>query len=90
MRIWISAWFLAIGIAGCSSSAPPDNPPPDKEQPKETVFDDMIKTEDRAKAAGAQVEDRVNELNKQLDKQESGDAAAQDPNAASSSSDDPR
>ena len=82
MRIWISAWILATGIAGCSSSTPPAGPPPDKEPPKETVFDDMIKTEDRAKAAGAQVEDRVNQLNQQLDKQENGDAASQDPDAA--------
>lgn len=89
MRIWISAWILAIAIAGCSSSAPPANPPPDKEKPKETVFDDMIKTEDRARAAGAQVEDRVNQLNKQLDNQENGDAAPQDPDAASSPSNGP-
>ncbi|HZF15523.1 MAG TPA: hypothetical protein VE046_06240 [Steroidobacteraceae bacterium] len=82
MRIWISAWFLAIAIGGCGSSPPPDQPAADKDPPRETVLDDMIKTEDRAKAAGAQVEDRVNQLNKQLDVQEGGDAGPQDPDAS--------
>jgi PBP1b-binding outer membrane lipoprotein LpoB len=75
MRIWISAGFLAIALAGCGSSPPP----PEKEQkPQPTVFDDDLKAIDRAKAAEAQVEDRVNDLNKQLDKQENGDATSPD------------
>lgn len=76
MRIWMSAWFLAIALAGCGSSAPPPDQKDKKPQP--TVFDDDLKAIDRAKGAEAQVENRVNDLNQQLDKQENGDASNPD------------
>jgi PBP1b-binding outer membrane lipoprotein LpoB len=74
MRIWISALFLAMAVAGCGSS-----PPPDKDQPPTpTVFDDTVHTIDKAKGAEAQIESRVDDLNRQLEPQENGDAAPQE------------
>jgi hypothetical protein len=73
MRIWISAFILAMGAAGCGSSPPPED---EKAPPQETVFDDMLQTEDRAKEAGAKIEDRVNDLNRHLDAQENGDSSS--------------
>ena len=79
MRIWISTSILAIALAGCGSSPPPEDK---KDEPRTpTVFDDDLKTIDKAKGAEAQIENRVNDLNQQLDKQENGDASTQDPNA---------
>ncbi|MGH8262956.1 MAG: hypothetical protein ACRETU_00065 [Steroidobacterales bacterium] len=75
MRIWISGWLLAIALAGCGSSAPPDAK---DQKPQPTVFDDDLKAIDRAKGAEAQVENRVNDLNEQLDKQDNGDASNPD------------
>ena len=77
MRIWISALILAMAAAGCGSSPPPDA----DTTPIPTVFDDTVHTIDRAKEAQALAEDRVNDLNRQLETQEQG-AAPPDPNAA--------
>jgi hypothetical protein len=73
----MSAGVLAIAIGGCGSSPPPDEAQDKKPQP--TVFDDTIRTEERAKEAAAKVENRVNDLNRQLTPQENGDAAPQEP-----------
>jgi hypothetical protein len=74
MRIWISALVLAMAGAGCGSSPPPD----EDKTPTKTVFDDTVKTIDKAKQAEAQVENRVNDLNRQLEPEENGDAAPQE------------
>ena len=78
MQIWISALVLAMAMSGCGSSPPPD----DDQAPQKTVFDDIVQTEDKAKAAGAQMENRVNDLNRQLEPEETGDAAPGDANQA--------
>lgn len=78
MRLLISGGLLAIALAGCSSSPPPEK---HNEAPQPTVFDDDLKTMDKAKAAGAQIENRGNDLNHELDQQEGGDTAQPDPNA---------
>jgi hypothetical protein len=83
MRIWISAVVLAMTVTGCGSSPPPQGDEEkgrekDQAPRQETVFDDMIQTEDKARQAGAQAENRVNDLNRQLQAQEGGDAAASD------------
>jgi hypothetical protein len=87
MRIWISGWLLAIALSaalsGCSSSPPPDDSKDRPPQP--TVFDDTIRTEERAKEAAAKVENRVNDLNRQLTPQENGDAAPQESTPADES-----
>lgn len=87
MRIWMSGLLLAIvlseALSSCSSSPPP-NDAKDK-APQPTVFDDTIRTEERAKEAAAKVESRVNDLNRQLTPQETGDAAPRETTPADES-----
>ncbi len=90
MRIWISALILAMAAAGCGSSPPPQSNANDDKAPAPTVFDDTVRTIDKAKESQALQENRVNDLNRQLDAQEQGDkkgdangtTAPSDPDAA--------
>ena len=75
MRIWISGWLLAIALAGCGSSPPPDAK---DQKPQPTVFDDDLKAIDRAKAVQTQVDNHVDDLKQQIEKQEAGDASNPD------------
>jgi hypothetical protein len=79
-----------MAAAGCGSSPPPQSNANDDKAPTPTVFDDTLRTIDKAKASQALQENRVNDLNRQLDAQEDGDKQGaaggttppSDPNAA--------
>ncbi len=75
MRIWISALILAMAAAGCGSSPPPQDKDKEDAAPTPTVFDDTLKAIDKAQESQALQENRVNDLNRQLD------APPADPNA---------
>jgi hypothetical protein len=82
MRIWISALILAMAAAGCGSSAPPQNGGKEDKTPAPTVFDDTVRTIDKAKESQALQENRVNDLNRQLEAQEEGGKKGDEQGAA--------
>ncbi len=78
MRIWMRGWLLAIALCGCSSSPPPDA---QDQKPQPTVFDDDLKAVERAKAVQTQVDNHVDDLKQQIEKQANGDATNSDADA---------
>lgn len=60
------ALFLLVG---CGSSTDEE----EENVREDTVFDPMLETMDKAEKAGDTVEDRVNQINKQLEDQEEED-----------------
>ncbi len=56
-------------FAGCGSSTDEE----EENVREDTVFDPMIDTMKRAEQAGATVEDRVNQIDRQLEEQEEDD-----------------
>jgi hypothetical protein len=66
--------ILLIGVsvlllAGCGSSTDEE----EENLREDTVFDPMIDTMNKAEQAGATIEDRVNQIDRQLEEQEEDD-----------------
>jgi hypothetical protein len=78
MRIWIGALaaapIVAI-VAACGSNSDKKEP---EAPPQPTVFDDTVKTIDKAKAVETLTQHRVDDLNRQIDEPADSGAAVKD------------
>jgi hypothetical protein len=86
MRMWITALLTAMAMsmtAGCGPNSGTDKqdaaPPP----PAPTVFDDQLRAIDKAKAVDTEMQNRVHDLDRQIESSEDGATPAGD--AANSS-----
>ena len=57
---------MSMLLAGCGSSTDEE----EENVREDTVFDPMIDTMNKAEQAGATIEDRVNQIDRQLEEQE--------------------
>ena len=69
IRVILLLGMSMVLIAGCGSSSDEE----EENVREDTVFDPMIDTMNRAEQAGAIVEDRVNQIDRQLEEQEEDD-----------------
>lgn len=63
-----SVLLVTAGLHGCGGDHTP--PPPEAKPAQPTVFDPMLRQRDKAKQQAERMEDRMQDLNSQLEKQE--------------------
>jgi hypothetical protein len=68
-KIWLATW-LAILCAGCGSADPPAEDTAAANARRETVFDPMVGTIDRAKGVQTTVDDQAAELRRRVEQAE--------------------
>jgi hypothetical protein len=73
----LSAAALVFILAGCGNSDEAAKPQPSPPPPKETVFDDMIATKERAKQTTERATEQVREKHEAAMKEVDGTSTAQ-------------
>ena len=68
-KLWLSTWLM-ISCVGCGGDPPADDAPAANGGRRETVFDPLVGTIDRAKGVQTTLDDQAAELRRRVEEAE--------------------